>query len=139
MASVVLDQVNKNLITLKLADKLMKTMEKKLKTHVSDKVSILQSTVNSKARGLRTFVVDVACSLGQRLSILETNAHPTPQAPMQATDREDHDAEVEVRLLKLENPNNMSIFMGTDALSRLLLPRIKKAWQPSWKLKLKSN
>jgi hypothetical protein len=118
MASV-LDQVNKNLITSKLVDELMKAMEKNLKTHVSDKVTLLHSTVNSKARGLRTFVVDVARSLGQRLSSLEANPHPTPQGPMKTSDREDHDTEVEVRLLKLENPNNLSIVMGTDALSRL--------------------
>jgi hypothetical protein len=85
MASV-LNQVNKNLITSKLVDKLMKAMEKNLKSHASNKVSILQSTLNSKVRCLRTFVVDVAQSLGQRLPVLETSTHPTPPAPMQATD-----------------------------------------------------
>jgi hypothetical protein len=40
-------------------------------THVNDKISILQSTQDSKVRALRTFVLDVVCSLGSRIGTLE--------------------------------------------------------------------
>jgi hypothetical protein len=100
----------------------MKVMEKNLKTCVSNKVSIVQSMLSSKARGLRTFVVNVAHSLGQRLSALETKTTPAPPATevrIPALDHEDQDAEIELRLLKWENPNHMTMRTGSDALSRL--------------------
>jgi hypothetical protein len=120
MASIV-DQLNKNLITSKVIEDLLKAMEKTLKTHVNDKVSLVQSTLNGKARGLRTFVVDVARSLGKRLGALEKSTPPiltTAKVGIQDKDREDQAAEVELRLLKLENPNNRTMYMGTDELSR---------------------
>jgi hypothetical protein len=116
----VIDQLNKNLITSKLIEDLLKATEKSLKTHVNNKVTLVQSALSGKARGLKTFVVDVSKSLGRRLAVLETNTTTTPttaKVRIQAMDREEQAAKIELRLLKLKKPNNMSVYMGTDERS----------------------
>jgi hypothetical protein len=88
-------------------ERLLTSMKTELKTHVVDKVSLVhQTTMFSKSSGLRTFVINVACSLGNRVSTLEpkgTTNPPSSDVRGQAlTGSEDQDAEVETRLLNLE-------------------------------------
>jgi hypothetical protein len=70
-----------------------------------DRVLLAQSILNSKSRGLRTFFVNVACSLGKRVSELEVKEpHPSPTltATQELIPHSEQDAEVETRLLRLE-------------------------------------
>jgi hypothetical protein len=122
LASVV-ERVNTDLVTTTFVENLLKATEANLNAHVTEKVTNVQSTLSSKSRGLRTFVIDVARSLGRRLQTLERRPLSIPRVTegrAKDTDREDHDSEIELRLLKLENPGNAVMMApGTDALSRL--------------------
>jgi hypothetical protein len=115
------DEVKSDMMTEKAMGDFLASMESSLKTHVNNKVTMVQSTLSSKSRGLRTFFVDVARLLGRRVLALEKRPSSIPRVTevrVPDTAREDLDSEVENRLLKLENPSDLMIVSGTDALSR---------------------
>ena len=100
--SVVIEQSNGPSITSKDVKDLLTSLDSTLRTHIADKMSLLQSTLLSKSRGLKTFVLDVARSLGKRVAALEvkrTNVSPVLRS---SGTRPDETAEVEARLLRLE-------------------------------------
>jgi hypothetical protein len=99
------DHVNRQLISPPVLDKLLMDLKTEMKAHVVNKVALVQSTLSSKSRGLRTFVIDVTCCLGQRLSMMEVKGSKNPPAADVQNDSSlclNQDAEVETRLLKLE-------------------------------------
>jgi hypothetical protein len=101
------DSVNKLAISVTDLENTAHGLETKLKTLVTDQVSLVQSVLNSKSRGLRTFVVDVARSLGKRVSELEIKGPGSSSNPLtvprdEVIPHSGLDAEVEIRLLKLE-------------------------------------
>jgi hypothetical protein len=65
------DHINKNLITSTYVKELVTLMETQVKTHMVNRVTLVQTLLTSKSRGLKTFVVDVFWSLGRRLMDLE--------------------------------------------------------------------
>jgi hypothetical protein len=87
-------------------DRLLTTVKAELKSHLVERLSLVQSTLGSKSQGLRTFVVDVARSLGKRVATLEENSSgnpPSSDVRGDAFSGLNQDAEVEGRLLKLES------------------------------------
>jgi hypothetical protein len=76
---------------------LLTSLKTELKSHVVDKVSLFQSTMSSKSRGLQTFVIDVARLLGKRIASLEFKGPIAPRSPDlwgQALAGSNQDAEV---------------------------------------------
>jgi hypothetical protein len=101
------NNVNKLAILVTDLENTAHGLETKLKTVVTDQVSLVQSVLNSRSRGLRTFVVDVARSLGKRVSELEIKgpgslSNPLTVARDEVIPHSGLDAELEIRLLKLE-------------------------------------
>jgi hypothetical protein len=62
--AIMIEQVKSKIVPVKAIETLVDSMKAHGQTHVNYKISVLQSTQDSKVRGLRTFVLDVVCSLG---------------------------------------------------------------------------
>ncbi len=106
-----INNVHLHTVSLLELEGLLTSLKTELKSHVVDKVSLVQSTMSSKSRGLQTFVIDVACSLGKIIASLEVKGPIVPQSPDlwgQALAGLNQDAEVGTRLLKLESQMNGS-------------------------------
>jgi hypothetical protein len=66
-----INNVHLHTVSLLELEGLLTSLKTELKSHVVDKVSLVQSTMSSKSRGLQTFVIDVARSLGKIIASLE--------------------------------------------------------------------
>jgi hypothetical protein len=103
--AIKVDNVHSLAVSASDVEKILKALETKLQAHVIDQVSVAKNVLNSKSRGLRTFVVDIARSLGKRISDLEINGSTTTQSatpPQGLPTQGDYQAEMETRLLTLE-------------------------------------
>jgi hypothetical protein len=95
-----IEQVRRKIVPAKTVKLLVDAMKVEGQTHANDMISILQSTLDTKVRGLRTFVLDVVRSVGAQIGALEVNGNPVPDACGLPSSKQDH--VIETRLGRLE-------------------------------------
>jgi hypothetical protein len=80
--AIKLDSVNKLSASVTSLENAAQGLETNFKSLVTNQVSLVQSVLNGKSKGLKTFVVDIARSLGKRMSNLETQGPGSSSNPL---------------------------------------------------------
>jgi hypothetical protein len=100
--ATMIEKVKRTNVPIKSIETLVLSIKTDGQTHVNDKISILQSTKDSKVRALRTLVLDVVRSLGSRMGALERQDLPVSSANIGESKTSNQDQEMESRLGRLE-------------------------------------